>query len=278
MKRCARLIVMALVVAACDDSSATIPVIDATTAVGGVVYLDVDGSETLTARDLPVEGGIVILTSPGSGQVLAADTSLSSGEYLMEDVPVGTVDIAADSSFLADSLLQVPLDTTRYSLTADEPLARSIGVTFPQRSVRETRDETAGITIFTQGVVLNARGQAPGGAIHVEGPDATIRVLVPPAVQPSVGDSVRVQGRTAVELGQPVLQNGRLFGLVAGARDVVPQTITLDQAESADGGELDAALVAVTEGTVVTQDTIPEGIRLRVAPVLARSGKIPCCS
>lgn len=262
MKRLAPVVLVGLTLGACDDGTATIPVIDATSAVGGFVYLDVDASETATGPDRVVPGGIVILTSPGTDQVLGADTADTNGEYLIEDVPVGTVEISISPDFLADSLLQVPLDTSRFSLRADEPRSRDLGVTFPQRSVLEARSEAPGITIFTQGVVVNPRGQAPGGAIHIQGQEATIRVLVPPAVQAAVGDSVRVRGRTAVDLDQPALRDGRLYGLVPGARDVDPRGVGLAEAATADGGTLDAALVEVTRGTVVAQDTIPEGFLL----------------
>lgn len=262
MKRLAAVALLGLAVAACDDGAATVPVIDASSAVGGFVYLDVDGSETATGPDRVVPGGIVILTAPGTDQVVGADTANANGEYLIQEVPVGTVEISISPDFLADSLLQVPLDTSIFSLRADEPRAQNLGVTFPQRSVLEARSETSGITIFTQGVVVNPRGQAPGGAIHVQGPEATIRVLVPPAVQASVGDSVRVRGRTATDLGQPALRDGLLYGLVPGARDVDPRVVGLTEAATADGGALDAALVEVTVGTVVAQDTIPEGFLL----------------
>lgn len=262
MKRATTLAMLALTLVACDDSTATVPVIESTTAVSGFFYLDVDGSETLTGVDVPLQGGIVILTAPGTDQVLGADTSLAGGEYVIDGVEVGTVEISVSPDFLADSLLQVPLDTAQFSLRADEQRRQDMGVTFPQRSVLEARAEDTGITIFTQGVVVNSRGQAPGGAIHVEGPDATIRVIVPPAVQGLVGDSVRVRGRTGVDLDQPALLDGRLYGLVPGARDVDPRVVRLAEAGSADGGSLDAALVEVTQGTVVAQDTIPEGFLL----------------
>ena len=81
MKRISTLSLVALALGACDDTPATIPAIDATTALEGLVYLDVDASETVTAIDQVVEGGIVVLTSPGSDQVVASDTSLANGVH-----------------------------------------------------------------------------------------------------------------------------------------------------------------------------------------------------
>lgn len=245
----------------CDDTEATIPTIDGTATVDGVVYLDIDGSEGLSGFDEPVEGGVVNVTTPGGGPLLASDTTGLDGVYSIPDLPVGTFDLGLDADFLGDSLLVVPLDSTRFSLAEGQTLSVAQGVTFPVLSIQEAREAATGRRIFTQGVVLNPRGQAPGGAIHVEGGDVAVRVLVPPAALGAVGDSVRILALTGRDLGQPALTDARIFRLVQGARDVVPRPTTIAQARVAAGGRA-ADLVEVTEGSVTAVETVPEGFRV----------------
>lgn len=250
--------------AGCDDPTLTPPALDATSQVAGVVYLDLDGNEALSGPDEPVEEGIVLLSRPSGGDVLGTDTTSALGEFLFEDVPVGSVEISLDPGFLGDSLLEVPLDSSVFRLRADAGLAVALGVTFPQRSVAEARTTDPGTRIFTQGVVLNPRGQAPGGAIHIEGSGQALRILVPPAVQAAVGDSVRILGTVNRDNGQPAINDARLFRVDPGARDVTPRPTTIAQALAARDGR-DAALVEITEGLVVREDTVPEGFRVSIA-------------
>lgn len=251
-------------VAACESGTANPPVIDGVASVGGVVYLDIDGSESLTGTDEPVEGARVRVTLPASGTEVAADTTDDAGEFLMEEIPVGTVEVELDSVTLGDTLLAVPVDSARFTLGAEQTLGIALGVTYPQLSLAEVRTAAAGIPIFTQGVVLNPRGQAPGGAVHVVGDSVALRVLVPPAVLAAIGDSVRIQGRVGTDLGQPALLDARIFRIVPGARDVDPLTPSMGEAAAAGDHGLDAALVEFTSGSVVSEETVPEGFLLIV--------------
>lgn len=253
-----------LVAVGCDDPTLTPPTLDATSVVAGVLYLDLDGNEAFSGSDEPVEDGVVIVSAPADGTVLGSDTTSAVGEFLIEDVPVGAIEVSLDPGFLGDSLQAVPLDSSVFRLRADEGLAVALGVTFPQLSVAGARSAAPGSRIFTQGVVLNSRGQAPGGAIHIENADRAIRILVPPSVQAAVGDSVRILGTVTTDLGQPAINDARLFRVDPGARDVTPRPTSIAQALSATGGR-DAALIEITEGLVVQEDTVPEGYRLHIA-------------
>jgi hypothetical protein len=257
------LLLTLLATVGCAEGAVNPPVIDATSVVEGVVYLDFDGDASLGSSDDAIEGVRVRVVLPGSGQVVAADTTDPDGEFLMEGVPVGTVEVGVDPEALGDTLLMVPMDSIRFTLGAETALSVALGVTYPQLSLAEAREAEAGTSIFTQGVVLNSRGQAPGGAVHVEGAGVALRVLVPPAVQVLVGDSVRIQGRVGTDLGQPVLLDGRMLRVVPGARDVEPRAPTLGEARTGANG-LDAALVEFTSGTVQTFETVAEGFLMRV--------------
>lgn len=263
IRRTGTLMFLGFLAGACDGDSVAPPVIEGKGTVGGVVYLDFDGSGALNGPDQAMEGIGVRVTLPGSGQVVAADTSDGGGEFLMEGIPAGTIEVGADPASLGDTLLVVPQDSTRYTLRAGAVVVVALGVTYPELSLTEVRLAEPGIPVFTQGVVLNSRGQAPGGAVHVEGDGVALRVLVPPAVQVLVGDSVRIFGRVTEDLGQPALAEGRMLRVVPGARDATYRTPTMGEAK-AGADNLDAALVEFTEVTVLNQTTVPEGVHLTV--------------
>ncbi|MDT8340072.1 MAG: carboxypeptidase-like regulatory domain-containing protein [Longimicrobiales bacterium] len=257
-------LVAALAVAsawACDGNSVSPPVIDATGAVGGVVFLDFDGNERLSGPDTPLEGVPVRVILPGSGRVLAVDTTDAQGSFRIEDVPAGTIEVSVTPEALGDTLLALPLDSARFTLPAGGTAAVALGLTFPELSLAEVRAAEAGTPVFTRAAALNSRGQSPGGAIHVEGDGVALRVLVPPAFQAAPGDSLRIEGRVGVNLGQPALLDARLLRLVPGARDIEPRTPTMGEAASGVDG-LDAALVLFTAGTVGQATTVPDGFEL----------------
>lgn len=254
---------MAALVAACSEGVIEPPEIAGEGVVGGIVFLDIDGNELLGAVDEPVEGARVLLTVPGSGAELARDTTDASGAYVMEGVPVGAIELGIDPEFLGDTLLNVPMDSTQFTLRADGALVVAFGLTYPQLSLDEARDAAIGVPIFTQGIALNQRGQAPGGAVHIAAAGVAMRVLVPPSQQALVGDSVRILGRVGRDLGQPVLVDAKIYRLVALARDVDPNPTSMGDARTAAGG-LDAALVEFTSGTVVSSTVVPEGYRVEI--------------
>lgn len=256
-----------LLLAACDSSSVDPPpTLDTTGSVVGTAYLDVDGSESLTGTDEPARGMRVRVRSPNSGLELASGTTGSNGEFLISDIPVGSIEVDVDPASLGDSLLAVPRDSAPLTLGAGDPLWVPLGVTFPQLSVAEAREAEEGTTIFTQGLVLNRLGFAPGGAIHVESDAAAIRVLVPANVSVSVfpGDSVRVLARPRTDLGQPALGDARIFPMAPDVRDAVPLGVTAIQARNAGGGELDADLVELTDGEVTEFRSVVEGFLMTV--------------
>lgn len=254
---------LALLMVGCEGSSVDLPVIDATGQVSGLVYLDFDGNGRLSGPDDAVPAAWVRVTPPGSSLELASDTTDPQGDFLMEGVPVGTITVEVRPDFLADTLLRLPGDTARYTLRADGSIDVALGITYPELSLPEVRAAATGIPVFTRGVALNNRNQSPGRAVHVEAAGVALRVIVPPSVNVSAGDSLRVQGRTGTDLGQPVLFDGATLRLVAGARDVVPRTPTMTQAATGADG-LDAALVEFTSGTVQSIVTVPEGFILTV--------------
>lgn len=252
-----------LLLAGCDGSSVEPPLIQGTGTVEGVVYLDFDASGTLSGLDQPVDGAIVRAILPGSGEVLGTDTTGADGAFLMEEVAVGSIQVEVAPASLGDTLLAVPLDSARYTLPAGSTLAIALGVTYPELTLPEVRGADPGIPVFTRGVVLNSRGQAPGGAVHVEGGGVAIRILAPPSVQVLQGDSVRIGGRVDTDLGQPVLVDPRVLRVEPLARDLVPRTPTMGAAASGANG-LDAAFVEFTSGTVVGQVTVSEGFHVTV--------------
>ncbi len=69
------------------------------------------------------------------------------------------------------------------------------------------------------------------------------------------GDSVRVLGRVSTRDGQPVLFDAKVF-LLGKAQGPPPTPVTTAQAASANGGELDAALVSISGAAVKDTTTL----------------------
>jgi hypothetical protein len=74
-----------------------------------------------------------------------------------------------------------------------------------------------------------------------------------------VGDSVRVRGRTAVSVGQPILTDATIFRLVPRVTLVFPVNLTSSQAATASEGALDAALVRIDNAVITAAQQMPDG-------------------
>lgn len=251
-----------LALAACGGTSVDTPVVDARGTVAGVVFLDVDGSGTLSGGDVGVAGIPIRARSPNGEQSLATDVTAADGSFRLLDVPVGSVLTEVDPVILGDSL-EVVSDAA-VTVAAGDTAYAPVGVTYPLYEIADLRSLPAGRSIFTAGVVLNGPGEAPGGAFHIEAGGRALRVLARPDQTAAVGDSVRVQGRTASDLGQTALRDARIFRVDPFSRAVLADGVTASAARTADVGRLDADLVELISGTVVEVDATSEGTRLTV--------------
>jgi hypothetical protein len=114
--------------------------------------------------------------------------------------------------------------------------------------------------VFTSGIALNARPNNSDGQVHLEGATAFLRATnVARATGGGIvqaGDSVRILGRTAVDNGQPVLDDVTAIVLIPSATVPLPEELTTAEAASAGDGALDAALVNVRHAEITDTATV----------------------
>lgn len=243
----------AALVAGCDSDGSVLEV-DATGAVSGGVYRDLNGNGIPDSpTDQPFRNVEVRLVSPGSGAVVARATTDTAGLYTIRDVPVGRYQVTIDPARLGDSLQAALLrDVT---VVPDSTVSATVPVSFPRMTVAEARALPAGRRVFVEGLVVAAYGDtahlASGGrairATRLQSPSSIDLGNLP-------GDSVRVLGTTGRFRGQPILDNATLFVLSSIISLPAPSVVSTATAAAGGGGTLDGVQLQVRNVTLV--DTV----------------------
>lgn len=225
-------------------------------AVGGQVYLDLNGSGALEAEDEPLIGVTVRLVPVAGGPPVAQTETDADGAFLLQDVPVGRYELGVESELLGDSL-RVSEAPDPVQITPAEVRERVVGLAFHELTIEEVRTAAPGRRVLTTGIALNPRQPFSDGRVFLRGADAYLQavdVARSPAV--AVGDSVRFLGRTGRAGGRPALVDVMPFILIGQAQVPTPLEVDTDEAADADGGALDGALVRITSATVSDTATV----------------------
>lgn len=244
---------------ACDPAGEDrILSIEATAAVTGVVFVDVNGTGALEAQDTAARVAVALIRL-GTVDTVARTTTGSTGIFDFRDVPVGRYEVAVLNSALGDSLQVVFVeqpeggadigDSTIVELALGDTAGVTIGIGFPTLTIAEARATASGRKVFVRAVSQTFRDEFGDTALYVRDDEAAIRVarMLSPNVFP--GDTVNVLGVTGTRAGQPVLVNVATFVLAVGSPPD-PVAISATDIPGAMGGALDAALVSVTGLTV----------------------------
>jgi uncharacterized repeat protein (TIGR01451 family) len=228
----------------------------------GQAYLDLNGTGAADTGDEPLENVQVLLTAPGSGDVVLEATTDTLGVFTLESVPVGTYEVGLDASVLGDSLTAI---VTSGSVTVEigDTTQLSLGATYPTLTLEDVRTATPGRRVFTTGVAMNTRLASTDGTVHVLDTTDVAYLRTTGVELPTgnilVGDSVRLLGRTGTDNGQPVLSSVTPYVLQRGLALPPPVEATTGTAATADGGALDAALVRIRNGEISDTSTAPNG-------------------
>jgi len=236
--------------------------IRATGAIGGTVRIDQDGNGILGGGDPPVPGLRIQLLSAVGGAVVDTASTNAEGTYLMPAAPVGEYRIGVDPATIPSDLHPFGFDPEPILLTADRNVQVNFGLTLQEFTPAEVRGLPSERWLFTRGIVLNVRNQPGDATVHIREGDTYLRVTEVDPVNLTVGDSVRVRGRTAVSATQPILAGATIFRLVPQAVLVTPVEVSTAQAALASGETLDAGLVRIRNAIIV--DTASVGGNLRV--------------
>lgn len=236
--------------------------IEGTGVLRGSTYLDLNGTGAPDTGDQPLKNVSVVLTAPGSGEVLLDATTDTLGTFVLTAVPVGTYEVGLGPAVLGDSL--TPLGPGgSVSLESADTISLSLGAAFPTLTFDEIRAAAPGRRVFALGVALNSRLASTDGTIHLLDTTAVSYLRTTNSSLPTggvlVGDSLRLLGRTAVDNGQPVLDGGTPIVLQRGLSLPPPADASTGTAATADGGALDAALVRVRKASISDTSTAPNG-------------------
>lgn len=229
--------------------------VDATGLLFGVVYLDTNGNEVLDGADALMPNVTVVLSS-GRGATLDEVVTDTLGAFRVLDVPVGTYQLLLESESLGDSLQLYQPDGEDVTISRGDTTRIDFGTTFPTLSVEEVLAAEPGRRVITTGISLNARVPFGDGRVHIKGEQRSLRAIGVSRAGINAGDSVRLEGRTALNAGEPVLENVTPVLLVGQAQLPVPEETGTGVAAHADGGELDAALLRVRSADITDTATV----------------------
>lgn len=247
-----------LILPACSDvTDVRLLEIESEGVIGGRVFVDLDGSGGPSAPDEPFEGAEVVIVTPSAGVAQRARTD-SAGFFIFSEVPVGTYSLTLDSAALGDTLLVIELAGSVVVGPGDS-VGVSLGATFPILTLEEVLVSTPGREVFTSGIALNARVNFGDGQVHFAGGTSFLRGIDVDRSPVVAGDSVRVRGRVVVDNGRVALQRVAPFVLVPQARLVLPSETTVARASTADGGDLDAALIRIRDAEITDTTTGVDG-------------------
>jgi hypothetical protein len=250
---------------ACEqDGNGGMTGVDSNGIVRGLLFQDLNGTGQPDLGDDGVEGWPLRLRQPAGG-VLATATSDTAGVFEFGEVPAGRVVLTVDAALLGDTLELLGVAYEPFDLGRDQTVDLRPGVRFLTYEPVDARGLAPGRPLFSYGIALNALSSNVR-TLHIRGLDGTPLRIVGFAgglIQP--GDSVRVRGRTARELGQPILEQGAVFTLRVALEAPEAVVATTGDASLARGGELDSDLVEVRDADVLEVDDEDEdGIRVLV--------------
>ena len=239
--------------------------IDATGFLFGVAFLDLNGNRALDATDSLLANVQVVLTASASGDPVVDATTGQEGGFLMENVPVGAYTLGLDQDVLGDSLFPVGPGAGPVTIELDDTTRIDLAASYPQLTLEEVRTAAPGRRVFTAGIALSQRPSPdPVGQVHFASDGAYLRALNVERLDLSVGDSVRLLGRTGLDAGQPVLETVTPFVLVQVATVPVAVDASTAEAAEADGGPLDAALVRIQRADITDTFTVDGDFHVRV--------------
>jgi hypothetical protein len=247
---------------ACDETgSDRILTVDATGSLVGIVFLDRNGSGALDPTDGPLPGVALRVVAQGAREPVARVVSTAAGTMSVDGLPVGDYNLVLESPTVPDSVRLIRIsanpaasDTTKAHITAGDTTAVAVILGYPTETVAAAKALPSGRRVFVEGVTLNAWATFGDSTLHVADTTGVIRVTRVTAVAVSSGQRVRILGTTDVRAGQRTLTDAVAFPLGSGQAPA-PIPISTGVAATADNGRLDAALVRVTQTTILGAET-----------------------
>jgi hypothetical protein len=215
-----------------------------------------------TARASIADGGRLDAGLVRVIDALVGDTATIGGDLrLTVDDGTGPLEVLLDrdagfqlgvlpGAIIDVSGLLVPLTSgTAWRLKPRGP-SDFVQVGNARATIAQARTLPVGRVVLIEGVALNGWATFADSTVHVSDDTGYIRAVQvrPAAIQ--AGNRVRMLGTVAMRDGQPVISNVTPSVLGAGLLPLAPALPT-GVAATAQGGQLDAALVRVTEAVIL---------------------------
>ena len=254
-------------VAACENAGSDLgfnP--SATSAITVGVYLDRDGSRTLTPLDTVFAGARVALLILGNSDTIRVQNTDPNGLVRFDGVSVGQYRVVIAPASIGDSIQVAAVEPSTIRLVAADT---NVGVlsrlAYPEVSIRAARALPPNRRVFIRGVILAGVQSFRDTTSHVADSSGQIRltqvVLLGGLLGNNPGDSVSVLGLTSTRAGQPTLDNARIARF-ATRPPPIPLPVSTSTAASASGGTLDAGLVVITSGIISDTASIAPDFRI----------------
>lgn len=231
--------------------------------VGGVtvgVIVDRDGSGAPSAFDTVYNGAkIALFMRDGVDTIRIANTN-ANGIAAFTSLPIGRYRYAVIPSSVGDTLPVIRFGEVEFTIRADSLFgAGTAEVSYATLTLDEARQAPPGRRVFIHGIVTSPLQVFSDSAMFVKSGSRQIRITSaahrPGRTGNNLGDSVVVLGTTGSDAGQPVLLGGLVLTLGTGPAPV-PVDLTVGEAATARGGELDAGLVRMTGGAIADTATV----------------------
>jgi len=120
------------------------------------VYLDRDGSRTVTPLDTVFAKARVALLIRGSTDTFKVATAGTDGIARFPAVPLGQYSVAVDPKSIGDSIQVQAIDSSDVTVTAQDSAVSSVArLGYPEVSIRQARGLPAGRRVFLRGIILS---------------------------------------------------------------------------------------------------------------------------
>jgi hypothetical protein len=226
------------------------------------VFLDRDGSNSLTAGDTVYGGARVSLRPHKGGGILQTVSSSPNGDAEFKNVPLGQYSVTVDSASLGDTLAVGRVDPGSLLIRDQDNVPQiTIRLTYPEVSIRNARTAPLGRRLLLRGLILAGVQSFRDTTSHISDTSSQIR-LTRVALRGGItgnnpGDSVTVLGTVSTRAGQPTLDQA-IISLLGTRPSPIPVSLLTSVAAGASGGVLDAGLVQLTAIITDTLTVAPD--------------------
>lgn len=249
-RRSLPLLLTALLASGCEDHSDSVLTLPGGGDVEVQAFVDANGDGVRGAGDPPLPGLPVSVRHWNASSPVDNGVTDAEGRARIVRVGLGTFRVDVSPTLLADTLVLVrPIDAP-LTVRVDTTVVVEVGVSYPSVPLDQVASVPPGRRVFTSGIALNSREAFGDGVVHLQLDTVAIRATRVDRVGVSVGDSVRIVGRTRIQDGRMTLDSATIFTLASGVVLVLPVESTTAAAASALAGRRDAWLIQLREARI----------------------------